>query len=413
MPFEKHWSACKMAGQMSQELKDAIANAKTLLAEKQKTFGFDALNVEAAVDLLSQQLVSQPKVPAFWLTLADAQMMQGKLSACKDSLARALSLMYPQGYAIQQDGFRRRLHKVKSGAPDPFSCLGAPYSRTNWDRVLTCYRQVASLGMADRRLRFYIFNMLKASDDLASAFAWLDCEDLDDAFLACYFREYHKCDHFDYSIRAWFQKRLFTRIGTLTPMDTKFEVLYFTCLLHDAAENEKEANEEMAMQPELYEDEVPQGWSDEDAFLFEINKETQMWTVFRATLLRMQGKLAAAQAEYETAIEANHSAMVSLAAKLGLAHIKLEQLLPQEAFDIYDNLGTAARVAADGLVISQSEPVHFRPIVVEADACAGKAQCMRLLGTPGAQSMFAVAIQTDELCGDAGMYAVRSSYTLR
>lgn len=383
------------------DVKDVIASAKALLSQQpkkmQNAFDFNAPNVAAAKVMLTDLLPTRPKVKEFWLTLADAQMMQGKLMECKDSLARALSIMCPQGHAVHG----KRKNKVSSGALDPFSALGAPYTRLNFDKVLTSYKKVASKGMHDRRLRFYIFNLLKAVDDLPSACAWLDSEDLDDAFLAHYCREYHKCDYFNYQIRAWFQKRLFTRISTASPPD--FEVLYFSCLLHDAAENEAEALAEMENEPEAEDD----AWTDEDAIIFEINKETQMWTMMRATVLRVHGKLGAAQAELDKAINSGHSLMVSLAAKLESAHIKLEQLQVHEAFDIYNQLRTDARVAADGLILSQSELLQFRPITIEADACAGAAQCLHLLGREvDAQALFSIALQTDSLCGEAGVQRV-------
>ena len=169
---------------------EAVARAQELLAQPQRELDFGAEHVATAVAQLSELLPKQPTVPAFWLTLADAQMMQGKLSDGRYSLARCLSLLYPHGFAVQTEyGVQRRPRSVATtGAPDPFSVLSAPYSRTTFDRVLASYRTLAARAMLDRRLRFYIFNMLKAADDLAGAYEWLDCKDLDDAFLATYVR---------------------------------------------------------------------------------------------------------------------------------------------------------------------------------------------------------------------------------
>ena len=127
--------------------KDVIASAKALLAKPQKAFSFGAENVSEALEVLSAHLPSQPKVPAFWITLADAQMMQGKLTASKDSIAKALSLLYPKGYTTAAQGF---VPKARSGAPDPFSILPAQYGRITFEKVLSCYKKVALLGMSDR-----------------------------------------------------------------------------------------------------------------------------------------------------------------------------------------------------------------------------------------------------------------------
>ena len=54
--------------------------------------------------------------------------------------------------------------------------------------MLASYRGLAARLIFDRRSRFYTFNMLKAADDLAGAYEWLDCKDLDDAFLESYVR---------------------------------------------------------------------------------------------------------------------------------------------------------------------------------------------------------------------------------
>ena len=185
------------------------------------------------------------------------------------------------------------------------------------------------------------------------------------------------------------------------PLETKFEVLYFTCLLNDAAENEEDANKAMESEPVEYEDDAPDGWTDEDAILFEINKETQVWRVFRAMLLRMHGKLESAQAEFELAIESDHVVTVTMAAKLGLAHIKLEQLQPQEAFDMYEQLHHGIKAASDELLVSDSEPVYFHPSSTESDACFGAAQSLRHLGNADAHEMFGEALQADSMCGDA------------
>lgn len=179
-----------MATQTVQDILNDVESAKSLLAQTQKSFDFNAEHVAAAVSMLSLHVPKQPKAPAFWLVLADAQMMQGKLSASKHSFAHALSIMYPHGFAIHPDHGGRRRNKctAKSGSPDPFSVMGAPYTRSNFDKVLGSYRSMAALGMRDRRLCFYIFNMLKAVDDMASAYAWLDCEDIDDTFFSLYVR---------------------------------------------------------------------------------------------------------------------------------------------------------------------------------------------------------------------------------
>ena len=85
----------------------------------------------------------------------------------------------------------------------------------------------------------------------------------------------------------------------------------------------------MENEPVEFEDEALDRWTDEDAVLFEINKETQMWRVFRAMMLRMEGKLEMAKAEFDMAIASAHVVTVTMAARLGLAHIKLEQLQTQ------------------------------------------------------------------------------------
>jgi hypothetical protein len=175
---------------MTSAMTETVERAKELLAQPHKQFDLGAKNVAAAVALLKEQLPKQPTLPSFWLTLADAQMMQGKLSDGRDSIARCLSFLYPNGFAVKTEhGVQRRPKSVAtSGAPDPFSLLSAPFSRTTFDRVLASYRGLAARAILDRRLRFYIFNMLKAADDLAGAYEWLDCKDLDDEFLASYVR---------------------------------------------------------------------------------------------------------------------------------------------------------------------------------------------------------------------------------
>ena len=405
------------AATISQEAKEAVVKATALLSQPQKTFDFRAANVEAAVALLSEHVASQPTAHGFWLALADAYLMQGKLLSYKDNLSRALHIMYPGGFAIfveheRKNIARQRRNVEKSGTADLFSVLGAPFTRPNFDKVMASYMSLANSGWHDLRLRFYIFNLLKASDDLARAYAWLDCEELDDAFLAIYCQEYHANDHFDYQTRAWFQKRFFVRVGQASPLEPRssLDVLYYTCLLHDAADNEQTAQaEEHAAEGGEWDswfceegEEGEDGWTDEDAALFLINKETQMWRFLRANLLRMEGKLDLAQSELDIAIEAGHNIMVTLAARLCWAHIRVEQLKPQEAFETYDLLITDARLAADGMVISPSDPLLILPVSVESDAQAGKALCLRLLGrVQDAQACIGAALLADTFCGDA------------
>jgi tetratricopeptide (TPR) repeat protein len=157
----------------------------------------------------------------------------------------------------------------------------------------------------------------------------------------------------------------------------------------------------MENEPVEFEDEAPDRWTDEDAVFFEINKETQMWRVFRAMLLRMEGKLEMAKAEFDMAIASAHVVTVTMAAKLGLAHIKLEQLQPQQAFDIYEQLHNEIKAAKGSLLISDSEPVCFCPASIESDACSGAAQSLRHLGNGDAHEMFDLALQADPMCGDA------------
>ena len=392
-----------VTSELEVDVADVVAAAKVLLAQPQKKFDFAAANVAEAVASLTEMVPRQPGLPAFWLTLADAQMMQGRLSACKDSLARALSLLYPAGYDTHVR--RRQKSQVRSGTLDPFSVLVAPFTRQNFDRVRVTYRQLAARGMADRRLRFYIFNMLKAVDDLATAFLWLDCDDLDDAFLAHYLRESYLHDYFDYIIRAWFQKPLFTRVAAASPMESNFELDFFTCLLNNAAANERDAVAELEGYEPESEDEAGEGGKDEDALILEINKDSQMWTVLRASLLRMQGKMTLAHIEFKSAIASGHSQMITLAATLGLAWIKLENFEPQDAFDLFDQLRTDVCVAAEAdkaIISGRSAPMLLQREVVESDACVGAGQCLRLLGKAAeAQTLFSIALQADSFCGEA------------
>jgi hypothetical protein len=94
----------------------------------------------------------------------------------------------------------------------------------------------------DPRLRFYIACLLRAERDWVGAAAWLDSDDMGDAFFRRYYGEYGAQDRFYAQGGAFLQTRFFEAVHGSPALKDNAQMLhvqFYSSLLQDAAENEQ------------------------------------------------------------------------------------------------------------------------------------------------------------------------------